>query len=644
MTQASDTKSPFFFSPFIAVLAFAIVLRFWNFFEIPFTHDEYSSLRRTGYSTFSELIDKGVLQDAHPPLTQIFYSYWIDLGGSSEWWVKLPFLIMGVLSVVLVFYISRIWFGTSSALLSSSLMAVLQEPVMHSQIARPYAMGVFFILASVYALQQVISLEHKKLKWFWSFLSALFLACSALTHHFSMLAAFLLGFIFLISNAKSHWKSLLLIYVMALVCYLPNIPILLKQLEIGGIGSVLSPPENRFLLDYFYYVFNLSNWMMAVVLVFFLWTVLFFPELKNKKAFWMCIGIFFISFIIGFIYSRRVAPVLHYRALYFVLPFFFIAIFAFAKEYSHRMNWTMVLTLLLIGSSTMFLGRHYYRTFYTDGYSHILRESSRLSSEKSSAVMLCYSQHVLDYQQDKQDLSIPNMVNVDSLWTLQNYVHYIDTTSKDQFIFGYTWHFYHPPMEVFGMLFDKYRHMELHQDYFNSNLFVFAIDGDSGNAGYVADSLIDRSIATEVLTNENKVEIDALFKKENEFGYKLSCSVPNTEIGIPDWLIASIKVHGVDLKDALLVMEVKEGDEVIHYDARNLEQFRTDNDTVFTAYNGLFSPDIFQEGHQYTLNSYVWNRGSEFEVIDFRLIRIKGNPIMYCLDRPVNKEDVHYLP
>lgn len=643
-SQTNKTKSAFTFSPFLAILAFTIILRFWNFFEIPFTHDEYSSLRRAEYSSFSELIEKGVSHDTHPPLTQIFYFVWIKLGGTSEWWIKLPFLMMGVISVILVYCIARKWFGTSSALLSSSLMAVLQEPVMHSQSARPYAMGVFFVLASVFALQKVISIEHRKARWLWPLLSAMFLACSALTHHFSMLAAFLFALLLFICNWRSHWKILIVIYAVALVFYLPNISILLKQLEMGGIGSVLSPPGNTFLIDYLYYVFNLSTLMILVVCVFFVASMLRIPELKNKKAFWICIGVFTLSFLLGFVYSKKIAPVLHYRALFFALPFFFMALFAFAKEYSSRINWTIVLIILLTGSSTLFFGRHYYRTFYTDGYSYILQESKRLSTEKSSTVMVCYSQDMLSYQLEKQKLALPNMVNVDSLWTMHDYVDFINAASEDQFVMGYTWHFYRPPVEVFGLLFDKYRHMNEHQDYFNSNLFVFAKDGNSKNAGYVSDSLLSRTIAEEISAiDENNVS-SAFFKKELEFGYKLSTAIPNAEIGIPDWLIASMKVKGLDLKNALLVMEVKEGDEVVHYDARNLEQFRTKNDSVFTAFNGLFSPDILQKGHSYTLNAYVWNRGSEFEVIDFKLIRIKGNPIMYCLDQPVESEDLEYLP
>ena len=78
-----NDKKTFLLHPMLMVLGFSVVLRFWNFFEIPFTHDEYSSLRRAQYSSFHELIEEGVSHDTHPPRGQIFYFFWVKLGGTA---------------------------------------------------------------------------------------------------------------------------------------------------------------------------------------------------------------------------------------------------------------------------------------------------------------------------------------------------------------------------------------------------------------------------------------------------------------------------------------------------------------------------------------------------------------------------------
>ncbi|MCA1758857.1 MAG: hypothetical protein LC658_03725, partial [Bacteroidales bacterium] len=50
----------------ILILITATILRFFNFNEIPFTHDEFSAIFRTNFKNFAELIEKGVKIDGHP--------------------------------------------------------------------------------------------------------------------------------------------------------------------------------------------------------------------------------------------------------------------------------------------------------------------------------------------------------------------------------------------------------------------------------------------------------------------------------------------------------------------------------------------------------------------------------------------------
>ena len=63
----------------VLILLFAAVLRFWNYFEIPFTHDEFSALFRTQFNSFSELIDKGIKIDGHPAGVQMFLYFWVKI-------------------------------------------------------------------------------------------------------------------------------------------------------------------------------------------------------------------------------------------------------------------------------------------------------------------------------------------------------------------------------------------------------------------------------------------------------------------------------------------------------------------------------------------------------------------------------------
>ncbi len=59
----------------LLILIVAAALRFWDLWELPFMHDEFSALFRTQYDSFSDLIRLGVVQnDSHPAGVQVFYT------------------------------------------------------------------------------------------------------------------------------------------------------------------------------------------------------------------------------------------------------------------------------------------------------------------------------------------------------------------------------------------------------------------------------------------------------------------------------------------------------------------------------------------------------------------------------------------
>ena len=82
----------------VLIIVVAAVLRFFNYAEIPFTHDEFSALSRLHYDNFSILIREGVMPDGHPAGVHVFLYYWVRIFGSDEWIAKLPFTIFGLLS------------------------------------------------------------------------------------------------------------------------------------------------------------------------------------------------------------------------------------------------------------------------------------------------------------------------------------------------------------------------------------------------------------------------------------------------------------------------------------------------------------------------------------------------------------------
>ena len=92
----------------IILLFLASVLRFYNFFGLQYTYDELSALNRLEFNSFNELIQKGVMPDAHPALIQVFLYYYALLFGTEEWLIKLPFILAGIHTMVILFTSNRV--------------------------------------------------------------------------------------------------------------------------------------------------------------------------------------------------------------------------------------------------------------------------------------------------------------------------------------------------------------------------------------------------------------------------------------------------------------------------------------------------------------------------------------------------------
>jgi 4-amino-4-deoxy-L-arabinose transferase-like glycosyltransferase len=124
--------------PVILLMLAATFLRLWSFADLPFMYDEFSALLRTHYNSLSELIRVGVMEnDSHPAGVQVFLYYWVKMTGFNEFWVKLPFAVMGISSVFLIYLIGKLWFNETTAIIAACWVSVMQFFVFYSQLARP---------------------------------------------------------------------------------------------------------------------------------------------------------------------------------------------------------------------------------------------------------------------------------------------------------------------------------------------------------------------------------------------------------------------------------------------------------------------------------------------------------------------------
>ncbi|MDZ7848615.1 MAG: glycosyltransferase family 39 protein [Owenweeksia sp.] len=341
-------------------------LRWYRFWEIPFTHDELSALLRLPFDSFPELIRKGVYPDNHPPAVQVFLYYYTGILGTSEWIFKLPFVLMGWLSIYLLYRIGKCWGNAQAGLLAASVMACSQYLVMYSQIARPYSFGLFMVLAAVlfwsYYLRQARRWHSSLAGW------VLLATLACYSHHLSLLAIFMIALTGLIFTTRAQRWPYILAAVLVFVLYLPNLPVFWIQLQRGGLSEWLSPPSTDFFANYLSWVFHFSPWYAGAFIVSVLLSWIWAPRQWPGLFFIMGFSWFVTTVLIAYLYSVKVAPVLQYSLLIFTFPFALLLAFAGAQ---FQKKWILVtLCLLLLGTGTLSLvfGRKHYQIHYENAY------------------------------------------------------------------------------------------------------------------------------------------------------------------------------------------------------------------------------------------------------------------------------------
>ena len=359
------------------IILFAAILRLWKLGQVPFMHDEFSALLRTRFDNFHDFIQEGVMPDSHPIGVQLFLWGWVKLFGWSELWVKLPFVLMGIGSIYLIYLIGQQWFNRKVGLFSAAFFAVSQFTVFYSQLARPYAAGLFFVLLMAWFWYKVVFGTKTPTKGIYIGFALSAWACS-LMQYFSIAQAgliFLTGLFFLPKERrKAYWLS----GICAVLLFAPTLPIFYQQLFVSGsIGGWLAAPKGDFLLDFIQYTMNYDMLFMFAMGVIILLPLILGKCDKSKNPLrWAGLAWFVIIFAIAFVYSLLREPILQLSTLIFSYPFVIIVAFSLFKSRTLSLWQTalVVATILFVGCTSLIMTRRHYDLMYHQGFDQIAAE------------------------------------------------------------------------------------------------------------------------------------------------------------------------------------------------------------------------------------------------------------------------------
>ena len=396
------------------IIGLGIFLRLYGIWNFPFTHDELSAISRLHFNTFSDLIENGVKIDGHPAGVQIFLWLWTKIFGISEISLRLPFFMMGILCIPLMYILTKRWLNATAGLFTSGFIAVCQYTVFYSLIARPYIAGLFFILLLLIVWTKMIF--EKDYRWKNIILFGILAASCAYIHQFSMLTAFLIAIVGIFFSKKQNFIKYISACLLAVILYAPHIPVLLHQISLGGIGGAdgwLDPPKPRFTSYYIQYLSHFS-WVSALIT-----TIAIILSSKINKEQWnkkkMKIGIalfLFISpFAIGYIYSLYVNPVLQYSVLIFSFPFLLLAVVSFINS---SINIKKIISIFLILSTmtySLVITREHYKVISLQWYEKSVSKAVELIEKHGKENVICMlnmNEAFLTYYEEKYGVYLNN--------------------------------------------------------------------------------------------------------------------------------------------------------------------------------------------------------------------------------------------
>lgn len=345
----------FFISCFIFLLS--LFYRYGNL-STPFWVDEFSSANQAslflkhGFNLLSQNED---FLEHNNFFTHFLISASFRLGETNEYFARLPFVIIGSMVPVLMFWLVLKLFGLTPALCSSFLLIFSYWQITWSRQARGYVLQQFLLLLSLLIYNYFLILKNGWKKFLMGFCFLLTLFIGLLTHKLFIFVAFsffLHFFIFHFNEAKKIIKKywwLCLFFILGLI---------IIELRTNTFASVLRGLRTGFLSFYnntwYYQRFLWKHYSLIV----FLALIGFFIGLKKNKSItslFFLIIVFIFSFINFFFFafaSKYLLPIFPFLLIFAGLAineiaFFLVQLIKQGKKNKKTMN--LLVGLGLVG-------------------------------------------------------------------------------------------------------------------------------------------------------------------------------------------------------------------------------------------------------------------------------------------------------
>lgn len=228
---------------FFCILLIASILRAWGL-DRSFVLDEFRTIHIAGLD-LSEMAS-AIKTDSYGPVSYLVLHAWLGVRG-GESWIRLIFVIFGLLSVVMVYVIARNIASQRYALTAMFIASVMPMQIWVSQYVRGIGPGIFFLLTATYfflKMKRHPSGGGPKFYDAAGYVLSSILAVYSFYFSFFVIAA--QNIVYIVLSRKGIKDILIWIASQAAIAisFLPWLGILLEQLKRGNISANFSAISN----------------------------------------------------------------------------------------------------------------------------------------------------------------------------------------------------------------------------------------------------------------------------------------------------------------------------------------------------------------------------------------------------------------
>ena len=344
-------------SPILFIIALSFIIRLIGINQSLWLDEAAQAIESS--RPFSQQLN--IIGDFQPPLLHYIIHFFYQIS-SDDWFLRLPSVIAGVITIVFAYKITKYLFDKKTAFLVGLLGATSSYHYYFSQELRQYSLAAMWAAISMWYFIKWIN--SKKDKIFWGYILSTSAGMYSM-YVFPFLIAYQLFYV-LFSVSKKSVSFIKQLLIVGLI-FAPWIPMFIKQLKTGmslkenfaGWATAVSLPWAKSLpltaIRFIIGMIPVELTIFQIVLFLTLFSAIIYiikPIIKSKSIkpiiFWLIAPVL-LSFLFSFF-----IPVLEPKRVMFVLPAFWIILAAGLHKHKSK---NILISLVLL-TQIILLGIH----------------------------------------------------------------------------------------------------------------------------------------------------------------------------------------------------------------------------------------------------------------------------------------------